>query len=492
MAHKDPALPLRQSVFILLPIALIFALFFLANPSIISDLRSYSFDDGTYSHAYLIPFVILYLYWNAAKQHELIPRWNTLFFILFLGSLLCFLLLQLAQQNILSRLLLPLVVIFALLSLFRVSTSVIVPASLLWFITPIWMAINGLLQKISVVAVTEIMKWTNVPTFVEGNFVYIPAGTFEIADGCSGLRYFIVSLALSVIFSFLNLKRVRSIVLFFTVAIIGSMITNWIRIALLILIGDYTDMQSSLMDDHNTFGWYLYVPFIALLFYFGSFLDRDTSQNSEAASENSDTAPEKAASQVTVSALKWPHYLLVLLPLAVFSTLTTNIISQTTPRYPIHAIVVESKPQSADFTGISPRIFQSDQYVHQQRMVGQHRVFAQHYHFSGTDDSRRSNYYLNQVVPDGWRTQRQRNEHDGAWLWVQSASGQPGLIYYWHQVGPHRVVSGMNIRLKRLQQALLLNQQTELYWYFIYCDTADCEPEQKAVLQLVSSPEMAR
>lgn len=479
MTHKDPAPQLRQTVFILLPIALIFVLFFLANPSIISDLRSYSFDDGTYSHAYLLPFVILYLYWNAARQHELVNRWSSVNFMLFIAALLCFLILQLAQQNILSRLLLPLVVIFALLSLFRPSTSVIVPASLLWFITPIWMSINGVLQKISVVAVTEIMSWSSIPTFVEGNFVYIPAGTFEIAEGCSGLRYFIVSLALSVIFSYLNLKRIRSIVLFFSVAIIGSMVTNWIRIALLIFIGDYTDMQSSLMDDHNTFGWYLYVPFIALLFYFGSFLDRSPQP------ENSLQAPSMAR-------LPWRCYLLVLVPLLAFSTLSTNMIRQTTPLYPIHAIVVEAEPQSATFSGISPRIFQSDQYSHQQKMVGQHRVFAQHYQFSGMDDSRRSNYYLNQIVPDGWGTMRRQHQHDGAWVWVQSTQGQSGLIYYWHQVGPHRLVSGLSIRRHRLQQALLLNQQTELYWYFIYCDTTDCVPEQQAVQQLLSSTTMAR
>lgn len=470
--ENNPSAPIRPGT--LLPLAGIFLLFFLANPSIIADLRSYSFDDGTYSHAYLLPFVMVFLYWRAWKQQQLVLEWRPLFFLLFAVSLLCFLILQLAQQNILSRLLLPLVVIFALVSIYRPNASVIVPASLLWFITPIWMALNGVLQKISVVTVSEIMRWTHVPTFVEGNFVHIPAGTFEIADGCSGLRYFIVSLALSVIFSFLNLKRLRSILIFFTIAIVGSLVTNWIRIVLLILIGDYTEMQSSLMEDHNTFGWYLYVPFIALLFYFGSFLDRD-----------------KALTPAAEPAAKAPFKLMysasVFLPLLIFSTLTVNIMTPGTPIYPIAAIDVTAEPQSRAFTTISPRLFAVDEINQRQHREGEQDVWMQHYLFYGFEDSRRSNYYLNDMVPEGWYQQSFESTGDAAWIWVRSPSGEYGLVYYWHQIGQHRSVSGFKMRMYRLLQALRLNQQTELYWYFMYCRSDACSAEQQILSQLTKS-----
>ncbi|MEE2022889.1 exosortase [Alkalimonas mucilaginosa] len=474
MVQKETSNSAPQAFAVLIPAICIFLLFFLVNPTILADFRTYSFDDGTYSHAYLIPFVIAYLYWRAWKQQQLVLSWNSVFFALFISSLFVFLLLQLAQQNIVSRLLLPLVLIFALLSLYRRNSSVIVPAALVWFITPIWGAINGILQKISVLAVTEIMRWTHVPTFVDGNFIHIPAGTFEIADGCSGLRYFIVSLALSVIFSFLNLKRARSILLFFTVAILGSLITNWIRIVLLILIGDYTEMQSSLMEDHNTFGWYLYVPFIALLFYFGSFLDRDKALQ---------PSPQ-AASTLT---LQRGHYVLLFTPLLVLSTLMVNLVTQSSPLYSVAAIDVTAEPQSHSFKTISPQIFVADHHVHKEQQAGLHKVFFQHYSFSGSDDARRSNYYLNNMLPAGWRQQKLMATAEGAWLWAQAPSGQTGLIYYWHQIGNQRTVSGLKMRLYRLQQALWLNQETELYWYFIYCDNDQCVTEQQILSQLIQS-----
>lgn len=455
----------------LLLLASLFAVFFLANPSTIADLRTYSFDDGTYSHAYLMPVVIAYLYWRAWKQQQLVLRWNPYFFVLFAGCLLLFLWLQLAQQALFARVLLPATLILALASIYRVNASLLIPASLLWFITPIWSLINGILQKISVVAVSEIMRWTHVPTFVEGNYVHIPAGTFEIADGCSGLRYFIVSMALGVIFSFLNLKRARSILLFFAIAILGSLITNWIRIVLLILIGDYTQMQSSLMDDHNMFGWYIYVPFIALLFYFGSFLDRDCA--TEPKPEPAVTKPCSAAAPVAVLSC-----------LLVFSTLSTNLLNQQPQLYPIASIDVDGARQSDSFNGISPQIFAADTWQHEQLQLGHHILFVQRYVFFGHNDASRSNYYLNDPVPVGWQVLQQQTLEDSALLKIGSRSGQTAMIRYWHQIGPHRTASGLQIRQYRLQQALRLNQVTELHWFLLYCDQIDCQEEQQKIRNL--------
>jgi exosortase/archaeosortase family protein len=38
------------------------------------------------------------------------------------------------------------------------------------------------------------------------------------------------------------------------------MLTNWLRITALILIGQYSDMQAEIISDHNMFGWWLFIP----------------------------------------------------------------------------------------------------------------------------------------------------------------------------------------------------------------------------------------
>jgi exosortase len=78
-------------------------------------------------------------------------------------------------------------------------------------VTPVWGPINEFLQWSSVKAVNYIMSFTGIPTFVYEEYVEIPAGTFEIADGCSGLRYVIAALALVTFYSVMYLQRARSV-----------------------------------------------------------------------------------------------------------------------------------------------------------------------------------------------------------------------------------------------------------------------------------------
>ena len=70
---------LRHPLLQLHPLVLIAAvtgLFFAVNPQIIADWMIYSFDDGTYSHAYLIPFMSGYIAYTAWQREQLTARWS--------------------------------------------------------------------------------------------------------------------------------------------------------------------------------------------------------------------------------------------------------------------------------------------------------------------------------------------------------------------------------------------------------------------------------
>ena len=57
-----------------LPLVVIFVIFVaiaLTQIPIIENIWLYSFDDGTYSHAYLIPFISMYIYWVLFVSGEL-------------------------------------------------------------------------------------------------------------------------------------------------------------------------------------------------------------------------------------------------------------------------------------------------------------------------------------------------------------------------------------------------------------------------------------
>ena len=256
------------------PLVIIFLIYIavgITQPAIIQNIWDYSFDDGTYSHAFLIPIIITFLYGVLFKEHQLIINENISFIVVFITlAFACFLtFFSLTQVPIGFRLALPLFITSLIAIIFKPTFKVLFPSLFLVFLLPIWGVLTPLLQKLATLIVSYIMGLSGIPIYVEGNLISIPAGVFEIADGCSGLRYLIVSLAISTLFIFLNIRKNSYSLIFIVIAILGALITNWIRIVALIVIGHFTNMESELMQDHNSFGWYLYVPFMIGLFYFG-------------------------------------------------------------------------------------------------------------------------------------------------------------------------------------------------------------------------------
>ena len=223
-----------------LGILILFCLISILNIPVLITLWRHSFDDGTYSHAYLIPIITLYLYYNLAKigkleyrqQIAIIPLTALIItsYLLFISSN--------AQISLGYWLSLLAVCITSITMLYRFNWYVIFPVTFLIFLLPLWGVLIPALQDLSVNAVTFIMGFTHVPIFVEGQIITIPSGVFEIAGGCSGLRYIIVSLAISSLFVFLYINNIKHAILFLVVAILGALLTNWIRITALILIGD--------------------------------------------------------------------------------------------------------------------------------------------------------------------------------------------------------------------------------------------------------------
>jgi len=263
-------------------LALLYCVITVFQLPIIFNIWQYSFDDGTYSHAFLIPVISLYLYFILWEENKLIFRSKLNFIAITCLLISCYLLyvFTIAQFSTGYRVALILVISSCTAVIFKCSFKMLFPALFLIFLVPVWGSLTTTLQSISTLAVTQLMAFTGVPVFVEENLITIPEGVFEIAGGCSGLRYLIVSLAISSLYIFLNIKNYKHAFIFVAFAIFGALFANWIRITLLILVGHYTNMESKLMQDHNSFGWYIYIPYMLALFYFGQRLvDNNDSKN---------------------------------------------------------------------------------------------------------------------------------------------------------------------------------------------------------------------
>ena len=175
-----------------------------------------------------------------------------------------------ASIQIGHQILLPVLMIGAIAAVggLAIARACAFPVGYLYFAVPVWGVVNAALQSLTTAAVTVVLRMTGIPAYVEGNFVHIPAGTFAIAGGCSGLHFVIVALAIAALQGEIERVALRTRVLLLCIAAAMSVVTNWVRVYGVILNGYLTDMQGYLVVvDHYTYGWVLFALMMALYFW---------------------------------------------------------------------------------------------------------------------------------------------------------------------------------------------------------------------------------
>jgi len=448
-----------------LGILILFTAICALNIPILITLWRHGFDDGTYSHAFLIPFISLYLYYELAQSGKLQFREALAFIPAILLMLSCYLLFitSNAQISIGYWVSLLAVFMFSVTMLYRFNWYVVFPATFLIFIFPFWGVLVPILQNISVIAVTYMMSLSGVPTYVEAEIITIPAGVFEIAGGCSGLRYMIVSLAIGSLFIFLNIRDTKKAALFLSLTILGALLTNWIRITALILIGEYTNMESSLMEDHNSFGWYLYVPFMILLFYWGNKLSHSLSAE-----------PKKVECFEKLRSSKLSILLLIIVTVASSTTLRLPLLHDTNEN------VIENK-SSGD---LSPNIFYYSSVINLIIPTEQTDISYSLYSFNGQSLDGKPSYFGNNLIPNGWSIDKQTTKDD--WLIYHIVNrNNKALVLVKYEISNETSTQIKQFKINRIVKALTGTNNTKLHWAFTRCKF-DCTKTETSVTTQLS------
>ncbi|MBZ0333680.1 exosortase [Marinobacter sp. AL4B] len=260
----------------LLPLAAVAILFVGLWPAIEVLMERWLKFDESYSHGFMVLVVSLVLTLN--KWIRLRPRVGAYPFWLLplsIASLVylagSILLIEAAQQLAL----LPLVLgSFLLIWGWEQAKPFFLPLGLLAFTIPVWDYVSWPLQVITVSVNDFLLSFFNIEFYVEGVFVYFPGvGAFEIAHGCSGLRYLLVGLTLSLLYGELNYSRVRTRAALIVAGILLALVANWIRVFVIIYIGYDSNMTSSLINEHDFFGWWVFAGTLVPLFFFARWLE---------------------------------------------------------------------------------------------------------------------------------------------------------------------------------------------------------------------------
>jgi EpsI family protein len=254
-----------------LVLAMVLAISLLLWPTIVSLHEEWTDTANlTFIHGYLIVAISVALLVRALSSGDAsgAPDWRALPILLALS--LCWLIAERAGIEIAHQVLWPVIMLTALCAVIGVRGAMRCwfPFAFLYFAIPVWVFGDHALQMLSVFAVKWMLQLSALPAFVEGIVVHIPEGVFIIEGGCNGMHFFIVGIALAALFGEIHHDpfkvRVRQILL----AVFLALISNWIRIYVVIVAGHLTDMQHYLIRvSHYYFGWAVFAVSMALFFW---------------------------------------------------------------------------------------------------------------------------------------------------------------------------------------------------------------------------------
>jgi EpsI family protein len=217
---------------------------------------------SAYRHGSLIVAVALWLMARKARAASAGPDFRSGWPPLLLAAsgfvwLVCFR----AGIQVAHQAMLPVIVWLTVRCVFgkRIAANSLVPVGLMYSAVPIWHVTVPALQSMTIAVVSVLLRVAGIPAYVTGDFVHIRSGIFHVEDGCAGLHYFIVAATIAVLFGELREDRLRTRVYLLGLAIALALFGNWLRVFIIIVAGDLTDMQHYLVRvDHSTFGWVVF------------------------------------------------------------------------------------------------------------------------------------------------------------------------------------------------------------------------------------------
>jgi exosortase len=228
------------------------------------------FVNITYTHGWLILAVCVALVWRTRAEIAAAPTrpWAAAALAL-IGAIGLWLVCYRASMEEAYIAIFPALFWLAVATAFgrAVSRLLIFPVVFFYFAIPTWSQLANPLQSLTVLAMRAFLSVTGPQAQIDGALIHIPNGSFVIEEGCSGLHFLIVGLAVAALHGELRRDPLRTRVEQLALMTGLSLLANWVRVYTVIEAGYLTDMRSYLVSvSHYWFGWGVFA--VALVAFF--------------------------------------------------------------------------------------------------------------------------------------------------------------------------------------------------------------------------------
>jgi len=229
-------------------------------------------DTDTYSHGWLILLICIGLVVRVRRDLAAVPvRPSPPAAVALAAAIVVWLVTYHASVEGLQVPLQPLIFWLAVSTAFgaAVGRVLLFPVAYVYFAEPVWYGTQ--LQHLTVLVTRGLLALTGPTATIVGDVIRLPNGTFVIEEGCSGLHFMIVGLAVAALYGEQQRDswpvRLRQLALMAGLALLA----NWVRVYTVIEAGYLTDMQSYLVRvSHYGFGWCVFAVALFVFFWLAS------------------------------------------------------------------------------------------------------------------------------------------------------------------------------------------------------------------------------
>ena len=224
--------------------------------------------EKTYTHGWLILLICVALVIRARGELAAAPTQPApLARLALVGAILAWLVCYRASIESLEVALLPVIFWLAATAVFggAVGRLLLFPVAYLYFALPIWYSTP--LKDLTVLAMHGLLRITGPAALFTGDVIHIPNGAFRIEEGCSGVHFMIVGLAVAALYGEQERDPWRIRAWQLGLMAVLAVLANWVRVYTVIEAGYLTDMQSYLVRvSHYGFGWAVFAATLVVFF----------------------------------------------------------------------------------------------------------------------------------------------------------------------------------------------------------------------------------
>lgn len=225
-------------------------------------------DISTYNHVLLVPPILAWLAWQRWPQlQRLTPQawWPGLLLLAgaaFLWLLGVFAALDIARQ---AGVVAMLGACVPLLLGVRVSAGLLFPLCYLVFLVPAGEELVNVLQMVTAKITIALTHFSGIPARIDGVFIDTPAGLFEVAEACSGVKFLIAMIAFGVLacnVCFLSWWRRAAMM---AACIVVPILANGVRAWGTIYAAQIFGVAVAAGFDHIVYGWFFFAIVLAVV-----------------------------------------------------------------------------------------------------------------------------------------------------------------------------------------------------------------------------------